>query len=300
MTEPDRTDIPSLISPDEFAIVAQMLKQKTGIHIEPNKRAMVSGRLAKRLKALDLKSIAAYREFLNQPENDGEEDAFISALTTNMTRFNREDHHFEHMCARILPTLAKAAQIGKRVRLWSAGCSTGEEAYDLAFRMLDACPNAPKLDVRILATDIDKIALKAAREGTYSASCLSDFPSDYADRYFDRDSGSSGMVRVAQEPRELITFRCLNLNAEWPFKGKFDVIMCRNVTIYFDPETQARLWSRLADRVQPHGALYVGHSELLPEHIADLFTQEERGAFCRPGQIAPSGISQSTVSNGAL
>ncbi|WP_306128045.1 protein-glutamate O-methyltransferase CheR [Roseovarius sp. MMSF_3350] len=287
MNDQPQSAAPPLISPDDFAMVADLLKRMTGIHIGGNKRAMVSGRLAKRLKALGIGSVDAYCTWLQQPGNATEQDAFISALTTNMTRFNREDHHFTHLADRILPNLAAAARAGRRVRLWSAACSTGEEAYDLAFRTLDACPEAARLDLRILATDIDKAALEIARAGAYPASSLTDLPAGYAERHLDRGAGRNGMVRVAQAPRDLITFRCLNLNGEWPFHGGFDVIMCRNVTIYFDDDTQARLWQRLADRIAPGGALYVGHSEMLPEPIARRFTQQERGAFCLPRDVSP-------------
>lgn len=282
MKDHPQAGAPPLISPDDFAIVADLLKRMTGIHIGSNKRAMVSGRLAKRLKALKIGSVDAYCTWLQQPGNTAEQDAFISALTTNMTRFNREDHHFTHLADHILPGLAAAARAGRRVRLWSAACSTGEEAYDLAFRMLDACPEAAQLDLRILATDIDKSALSVAHAGLYPATAVSDLPDGFAERHLDQGAGINGMARVAQRARDLITFRCLNLNGEWPFKGRFDVIMCRNVTIYFDEDTQARLWQRLADRIEPGGALYVGHSELLPEAIAMRFTQHERGAFCLP------------------
>ncbi|WP_103764419.1 CheR family methyltransferase [Roseovarius confluentis] len=291
MNDQPHSAAPPLISSHEFATVADLIKRMTGIHISSNKRAMVSGRLAKRLKALGISSVDAYCDWLQRPGNAAEQDAFISALTTNMTRFNREDHHFTHLTDHILPGLAAAARSGRRVRLWSAACSTGEEAYDLAFRVLDACPEAARLDIRILATDIDKTALGTARAGVYPAASLSDLPHGFADCHLERGKGAGNMVRVADAPRDLVTFRCLNLNGDWPFNGAFDVIMCRNVTIYFDEDTQARLWRRLADRITPGGALYVGHSELLPEAIAIRFTQQERGAFCLPPDAPPKAAS---------
>ncbi|MFN3208593.1 MAG: CheR family methyltransferase [Roseovarius sp.] len=287
MTQDQQAPEPTLISADDFQIVSGLLKRMTGIHIGGNKRAMVSGRLAKRLRALGIASVPAYCDLLQQPGNNAEVDAFISALTTNMTRFNREDHHFAHLNDRVLPALAATARTGRRVRLWSAACSTGEEAYDLAFRVLEACPEAARLDVRILATDIDKSALEIARAGAYPATSLSNLPDGFAERYMDAGTAAPGMVSVRSAPRDLVTFRCLNLNADWPFKGPFDVIMCRNVTIYFDAETQARLWRRLADRICPGGALYAGHSEMLPDNVAARFAQEDRGAF-RLGRETPA------------
>ncbi|WP_420556594.1 CheR family methyltransferase [Roseovarius sp.] len=299
MSDEPQVTAPPLISPGDFNIVANLLKRMTGIHIGSNKRAMVSGRLAKRLKALGIGSVEAYCDWLQTPGNEAEQDAFVSALTTNMTRFNREEHHFNHLSEHVLPRLTEAARSGRRVRFWSAACSTGEEAFDIAFRLLEICPEAARLDLRILATDIDKSALGTARAGLYPTSSLSDLPASLADRYIDRADSPSGMVRVASTARDLITFRCLNLNAEWPFQRGFDVIMCRNVTIYFDETTQVRLWERLADRVVAGGALYVGHSENLPEHIATSFIQQERGAFCRPAAAVSRQASMLRVAKDA-
>ncbi len=283
ITDPQVVTAP-MISQDDFARVAALLKRMTGIHIASNKRAMVSGRLSKRLKAAGIGSVSAYCDWLQRPGNSEEEDAFVSALTTNMTRFNREPHHFAHLGDQLLPGLVRAARNGQRVRLWSTACSTGEEAYDLALRVLDACPDAARRDLRILATDIDKAALATARAGIYPAASLTDLPDDLSARFFRRAGAPAGMVRVDDAARALVSFRQLNLNAEWPFQGLFDVVICRNVTIYFDETTQARLWRRLADRVAPGGALYIGHSELLPEMTAARFRQEGHGAF----RLAPA------------
>ncbi|PWE30554.1 hypothetical protein DDZ14_14765 [Maritimibacter sp. 55A14] len=144
MTENRHDDAAGLITPREFAQVAELLKRIAGINLNPGKRAMVSGRLNKWLNALGYRSIGSYCAALAEPDNADEQDEFISALTTNMTRFNRESHHFTHLTEKVLPELLRTARGGGRARIWSAGCSTGEEAYDLAFRVLQACPDAKK------------------------------------------------------------------------------------------------------------------------------------------------------------
>ncbi|MTJ06045.1 MAG: protein-glutamate O-methyltransferase CheR [Sediminimonas qiaohouensis] len=293
MTEILQDDASSLISPQDFATVAKLLKQMAGIHLNPNKRAMVSGRLNKRLKALGHGTIKSYCAALEMDANSHERDAFVSALTTNMTRFNREAHHFAHLTQNILPELVKSARAGGRVRVWSTGCSTGEEAYDLAIRVLEACPDAAKLNLRILATDIDKTALATAEAGLYPVSSLSQFPGERVDQFFDQKNTPNGMAQVRQTAKDLIAFRWLNLNSNWPFHGKFDVIMCRNVAIYFDTETQGRLWSRLTDRLQPEGVLYVGHSEALPEEVMARVRIDGAGTF-----RLSSGSSETHRNNG--
>lgn len=269
----------SPITTEDFDAVANLLKKLTGIHLNPNKKAMVVGRLSKRVRQTGTSSIRDYCSLLTSPDKHAERDVFISALTTNMTRFHREAHHFTHLADQVLPDLIKFAQRGGRVRLWSAGCSSGEEAYGLAFHVLQACPEAARLDLRILATDIDKSSLAKAVTGTYAEACLAQLPDKFATRFFDRSQSPAGMARVSQEPRELISFRWLNLNSDWPFKGKFDAIMCRNVAIYFDPDTQANLWQRLADRLQQNGMLYIGHSEALPADVAKRVRAEGTGMY---------------------
>lgn len=279
MTGERHDDPAGLISQRDFATVAELLKRMAGIHLNPNKRAMVSGRLNKRLKATGHESISAYCAALQGPGHTDEQDAFISALTTNMTRFNREAHHFTHLMESVLPALLETARGGGRARLWSAGCSTGEEAYDLAFQVLRACPDAARLDIRILATDIDKSVLMTAQAGLYSVADLSQLTDKHAERFFDRRIAPAGMASVCEAARELIAFRRLNLDSDWPFHGKFDVIMCRNVAIYFDDATQIRLWHRLTDRLQAGGALYIGHSEALPEAVTGRVRHEGAGVF---------------------
>jgi chemotaxis protein methyltransferase CheR len=169
----------------------------------------------------------------------------LRAMTTNVTRFFREPHHFDDL-KRLVAEAAPAVRAGARLRLWSAGCSTGQEPYTMAFSVLSVLPEAAELDVKILASDIDTDVLATAKAGIYSA--------EQPDR--------AGAWRVSPAPRELIVFRELNLNEPaWPMRGPFDAVFCRNVAIYFDEPTQDRLWRRFAPLMTPEARLYVGHSE---------------------------------------
>ncbi|TNF18615.1 MAG: chemotaxis protein [Rhodobacteraceae bacterium] len=273
-----------LISEEAYARVAQLLHELTGIHLPQGKRAMVSSRLSRPLRNAGVADIDAYCRVLAQPGATRQQDEFISALTTNTTRFNREAHHFDHLCQDVLPALAAKAQEGRRVRLWSAGCSSGEEAYGLAFHVLDHCPGAPTRDLRILATDIDNRILARARQARYPASALAALPGDQASRYFDPAPAGSTHCQVSAAARQLIAFRHLNLKQDWPFAGRFDVIFCRNVAIYFDETTQVHLWRRLCDRVLPGGVLYIGHSESIPPDITAGFAVAGNGIFQRHGR----------------
>lgn len=270
-----------LISEAAYARVAQLLHEMTGIHLPPGKRAMVSSRLAKPLRRTGVAGLDAYCQLLARPDAGPVQDEFISALTTNTTQFNREAHHFDHLRDAVLPDLAARIEAGHRVRLWSAGCSSGEEAYGLAFHVLDQCPGAPSRDLRILATDIDHRVLARARQARYPASALAPLPAPQAQRYFEPVPASSTLRQVIAEARGLVAFRHLNLKQDWPFSGHFDVIFCRNVAIYFDQATQDRLWRRLCDRVAPGGLLYIGHSESIPPAITEGFELAANGVFRR-------------------
>lgn len=270
---------PDLISESDFAQLAALLKQLTGIHLSENKRAMLSGRISKRLKKLDLTSVRDYCALVQSENDGGERDEFITALTTNMTRFNREAHQFEHLASDILPDLVRKGQAGKRVRIWSTASSSGEEPYDLAFHLLRAWPDAGRANVRILATDIDSRMISVAREGIYPEAALAELPDTYPKGFLERHGETGKMMRVMDKARDLIAFRRLNLNEQWPFRGNFDVIMCRNVVIYFDDFTRDRLLYRFAARLEIGGTLYLGHSEAMPRRLLGAFSREGVGIF---------------------
>lgn len=188
--------------------------------------------------------------------------ATCSHLTTNFTRFFRENHHFEHLKTEVLPELIARAKAGGRVRIWSAACSDGQEPYSIALTVLSLLPNAADYDFRILATDIDPKILALARAGAYDATALETVNPAMRKQWFSEvNAGGRFKWQIDDRVKRLITFNELNLMAQWPFKGPFDVIFCRNVVIYFDEPTQMKIWSRFAGMLNTDGHLYIGHSE---------------------------------------
>jgi chemotaxis protein methyltransferase CheR len=188
----------------------------------------------------------------------------LTALTTNVTRFFREPHHFEHLRSSVLTPFAQGKKID-RLRLWSAACSTGQEPYSIAAVVADTIPNAARMGIKILATDIDPTVIQHAQNGTYDS--IDGVPPEMR-RWFERDGGGWSVDPVL---RSLITFKCLNLNAQWPVRGPFDVVFCRNVAIYFDHDVQARLWSSFAGVMPPGATFYIGHSERVSGTAAAVF-----------------------------
>lgn len=242
----------------DFDAIAAILYDVSGIHLQPAKATLVYSRLAKRLRVLGLADFAAYRARLDGPQGADERAALLSALTTNVTRFFREPHHFDLLRRQVRQVLAPAARAGGRVRLWSAGCSLGHEPYSMAMAVLAELPEAAELDVRILATDIDPQVVAQARAADYSEDDLAPTPPDLAARGLVR---KDGRTRIVDDALALVRFGVLNLHADWPMTGVFDAVFCRNVAIYFDDATQAKLWTRFAQRLTPAGRLYIGHSE---------------------------------------
>jgi chemotaxis protein methyltransferase CheR len=245
----------------DFAQIAALLHQDSGIHLSDAKATLVYSRLAKRLRKLGVPSFAEYIALVTGPDGLEERRAMLAALTTNVTRFFREPHHFEHLRRRIA-AWAPQVREGGRLRLWSAGCSTGQEPYSIAMTLLQALPEAPNLDVRILATDIDPVVLGKAREGRYGEDALEGVTADLRRAFFNRD----GAGWVANDTmRRMIVFNELNLMAEWPIRTRFQAVFCRNVAIYFEPAAQERLFGRLTNALTPDGRLYIGHSERVAE-----------------------------------
>lgn len=251
---------------DDFMAIARMLHDDAGIALSENKASLVYSRLAKRLRALGLESFHDYCRLVAGADGVGERQNMLAALTTNVTRFFREPHHFEHLRTSVLPGLVAHARARGRVRIWSAGCSTGQEPYSIALTILEALPEAASLDVRILATDIDPNVVATGRAAVYSDEAVQPVPARLRDRWMVRvRDGSREAWGAGEEMRRLVAFRELNLMGHWPMKGRFDAIFCRNVVIYFDEPTQARIWSRFAPLLNPGGRLYVGHSERVTE-----------------------------------
>lgn len=241
-----------------------MLYQHSGIKLNDSKKDMVYSRLARRLRATGLKSFQDYLARVEQDQGD-EWEAFINSLTTNLTAFFREPHHFPLLKEHVL-------NIHKRpLRLWCSASSTGEEPYTMAMTIVDAL-GSYKLPVEIIATDIDTNVLSKAEAGIYPLDRVEKLPLETLKRFFLKGSGNNaGYVQVRKELRDLISFRQLNLlDARWPINGKFDVIFCRNVMIYFDKDTQYKILERFAPMLETHGLLFAGHSESL-HHASDFF-----------------------------
>ena len=242
----------------DFKVIADLAMRDFGLNLTSAKRDLVYSRLLKRLRILGLEDFRDYCALLTGPNGTDERNAMLSALTTNVTHFFREEHHFKLLREVALPGLIKLAKEGGRVRLWSAGCSAGPEPYSLAFTILSMFPEAARTNLRILATDVDPEILKKAEAGIYPEDERKGIPE--AMRRFTEPAGP-GKFTIAQAPRDLITFGRLNLIEEWPISGPFQVIFCRNVAIYFDKPTQSRLWGRFGDMLSPGGYLCIGHSE---------------------------------------
>lgn len=257
--KPKAPEIDLHLSEQDFKTIAAILYQDSGIYLPEGKTSLVYSRLAKRLRALGLESFRDYCALISSNAGVGERQAMLSALTTNVTRFFREEHHFTDLASHLRARWIDHARRGGRLRIWSAGCSSGEEPYSIALTVLKEFPDALRYDVRILATDIDSQIVDKARGGVFSAGCVDPVPAHLRERWLERLP--NGDYSMGEEARELVAFRELNLMAHWPMKGKFQAIFCRNVAIYFDEPTQDRLWSRYAPLLTADGRLYVGHSE---------------------------------------
>jgi len=245
----------------QFGAIRDLLYNHSGINLQPGKEELVKARLGKRLRMLGLADFAAYLNLLRDDAGGHELSLMIDILTTNKTSFFREQPHYDLLRDRLLPDWRRR---GGSLRIWSAGCSTGEEPYSLAIQLLAAAPDAAGRDARILATDISPTTLAVMREAVYPAEGLADVPGEWRRRYFEKLAGDrEGCYRVRSEVRDLVSQARLNLMDTWPMGGPFDMIFCRNVMIYFDAPTRERLVRRFMALLRPAGHLFVGHAESL-------------------------------------
>jgi len=246
----------------EFKRLRELVHARTGIALSEAKRELVYGRLARRLRKLKLTSFAEYCQLVESPQS-AELQELTNAITTNLTSFFRENHHFEQLSVEALPQIVAGRSATRRMRLWSAGCSTGEEPYSLAVVLLEALARLPNWDIKLLATDIDSKVVATATEGVYAADRFKGVAPERVRNWFPQIAGRPGFCAASGELKALITFKQLNLLESWPMKGPFDIIFCRNVVIYFDQSTQRELFDRMADLQEPGGWLFIGHSENL-------------------------------------
>jgi chemotaxis protein methyltransferase CheR len=270
-----------LLGDAEFKFLRDFVYRHCGIALSEQKRQLVQGRLLRRLRALGLKEFASYCELLRR-DPDGELGELASAISTNVTAFFREMHHYDLLVEQLLPRWLEEKKHGGRLRIWSAGCATGEEPYALAMVLAEALERTGShVDARILATDLSPQALEHAQAGMYALDRMGGISDERRRRWFLRGEGQyEGYACVHQRLRELVTIQPLNLLHDWPMRGPFDAIFCRNVVIYFDKPTKQRLFERYAGLLVPGGYLFLGHSESM-HGLSDAFDLVGRTVYRR-------------------
>lgn len=270
MTE-SRFDIKKIsLSDAEFEKLRELVFKVSGISLAETKKELVVSRFTKRVKALKLQSFSEYYDLLVSSSGFSEVQNFINSITTNKTDFFRESHHFEFLVSTFIPQVISS---GRRVvRIWSAACSTGEEPYTIAMVLAKHLVEPYNIPVKILATDIDTSVLKTAVRGVYESGVLNTVPEEYMKKYFLRGKGESlGLFKIKDEIRQMVTFKQLNFIAsEYPVTSTFDIIFCRNVIIYFNPETKRMVVNRLFRYLNDGGYIMMGHSETLFNMIEGL------------------------------
>lgn len=272
-------------TPEDFQRIARFMYDATGIRLTEANERMVYARLAGRVHDLGLDGFSTYVDRATSSLAGEERDRLISSLTTNTTHFYRESYHFDYLAGQIIPDFITRARAGERIRIWSAGCSTGEEAYSIAICLLQHFPEAPQHDLKILATDIDRAVLARAVTALYPPGSLRDVPKALIDSCFDPVPG--GDLRTPRpQIKAMVTFRPLNLIGHWPFSGRFDAIFCRNVAIYMDGPTQERIWTGFHQVLRPGGHLFIGHSERLSPSLKGRFTMVGNTIHRRNGDPA--------------
>ncbi|MEW6115427.1 MAG: protein-glutamate O-methyltransferase CheR [Nitrospirota bacterium] len=259
---------PEHLSDEEFSLFADLIYSVSGIWLSSSKKGLLISRLSKRLKCSGCKSF--YEYYQNIKHDNKELIEMLNCISTNTTKFFRENYHFEYLKKTVIPWLISDKAAEKRIRIWSAGCSTGEEPYSIAITVLEAfragAADPASWDIKVLATDISTRVLETAQAGIYECEQLpEDIQSDMVSRYFLKGTGEyTGKIKVKECVRELIRFRRLNLKDErYPFQSPFDVIFCRNVMIYFDEGMRRHVLSRFHAHLIKNGYLFLGHSEAM-------------------------------------
>lgn len=252
----------SLLDSKSFDAIADLAYRESGLQLVAEKSVMIQSRLRHRLKAVGMNSFENYANFVASNEGIAERTQMISALTTNVSHFFRANHHFEILVNHVLPTRIQACKSDGRLRIWFAGCSNGQEALSIAISVLEAFPVVKDIDFKILATDIDPRVVRFAFEAVYPERLVSSIPKELLSKYFSLVQTEEGKgYRASTTLRNMIYFRELNLLADWPMNGRMDAVFCRNVVIYFDQQTQEKLWPRFRKVLRSDGYLFLGHSE---------------------------------------
>ncbi len=250
------------LAENQLEKISELVKSLSGINLHDGKKELIKARLGKRLRKLEMHSFDQYIDYLADDSSGTELTAMLDAISTNLTSFFREHDHFEYVAKEVLTKLVAAGQ--RRLKIWSAGCSTGEEPYSIAITACEKIPDLANWDARILATDLSTNVLRQAMEACYPAKRLESMLPQLRNKYFvPEQSGGERSYRVSDRIRRLVTFAHLNLMGNWPMRGPFNVIFCRNVMIYFDKPTRNKLVRRFFDLLAPGGTLLIGHSESL-------------------------------------
>lgn len=254
------------LSEKEFQAFSDLVHQKAGINLHSGKKQLVRARLATRIRSLKLGTFSQYYDYVINDHKGDELVLLLDSISTNLTQFFREPKHFDFMAEKFLPELAAARLKSdqRQIRVWSAGCSTGEEPYSIAITLLDNLSSFTGWDIKILATDLSTRVLGVARQAVYAEERVRDIPSATMRKYFQAGRGDwSGCFKVKDAVKKLVVFRRLNLMDPLPFSNPMDLIFCRNVMIYFDKKTQGELVDRLYQSLAKDGYLFIGHSESL-------------------------------------
>lgn len=256
------------LDPKSFEAIAGLVYRECGLQLVAEKSSMIQSRLRHRLKAVGAQSFDAYAALVCSNQGQAERIEMISALTTNVSHFFREKHHFDILENEILPKAINSPKSGRRFRIWSAGCSNGQEPYSIALSALQVNPDISGTDFKILATDIDPKVVRFAAEGRYPSRLTNGIPQHLLSQYFEKPPVQDEDIYIARpQLKSLVVFKELNLLSPWPIGGVFDVIFCRNVVIYFDTAMQNKLWPRFNEVLSNDGRLFLGHSERIPDPV---------------------------------
>jgi len=258
----------STLAPGLFSKFQKLIYQEAGIWLATHKHALLTGRLARRLRLLGLKNMQDYFQLVTQPDQQHERAVMIDCITTNETHFFREPRHFDYLERQVFPKWQKEGAAGERLmrlRIWSAGCSTGEEPYSLAMLLLKHFPEGKGWEVEVLGTDISTRVLEKARAAVYPIEKSKEIPAEHLRAYMLKGKGEhKGVMKVSPELHRVVRFARVNLHADsYPVLGSFDLIFCRNVLIYFDQESKVKVIGGILRHLSPTGLLFVGHSEHL-------------------------------------
>lgn len=252
--------IPEL-SERQFDVLCEIAKSQAGLMISSSKRQMIQSRLTRHLRELRRTDLDAFLKDIVAEKTGPLTNGLISVLTTNVSSFFREKHHFESLERDLLPQMLKKARAGGKVRIWSAGCSSGQEPYSIAILLLKRVPDIASLDFKILGTDIDRNIIARAQAALYSDDEANTLPETDRKVFVETSNNGKQSNKIIGRATDLVSIKPLNLLQDWPMKHQFDAVFCRNVLIYFDTATQQTLWPRFHAALSDGGYLFLGHSE---------------------------------------